>query len=65
MVHLSGEICPRCGSARLKSWSELTGEERMLAERLPTSAQLPLSERMKHRFCTRCWFETKDEATLA
>jgi hypothetical protein len=54
----------------LKSWSELTGEERMLAERLPaerlpTSAQLPLSERMKHRFCTRCWFETKDEATLA
>jgi ribosomal protein S27AE len=65
MVRLSGKLCPRCGAARLKGWPELSDEEKMLAERLPRSAEETLEERKRHRFCTRCWFETKDEAALA
>ena len=45
----------------MKSWDELTGDERLLAERLPLSAEFTLGERKKHRFCTRCWFENKEQ----
>jgi hypothetical protein len=41
----------------MKSWGELTDEERMLAEKLPLSAEYAPETRKKHRFCTRCWFE--------
>ena len=51
------KTCPRCGSPKLEAWGELTEDERLLAERLPASADYPLSERKKHRFCTRCWYE--------
>jgi len=50
-------ICPRCGAMKLKSWSDLTDDERFLAERLPASAEYSKDQRKKHRFCTRCWFE--------
>jgi len=56
MIHRPEKICPRCGFI-LKSWSELDDEQRMLAERLPMSAEYTTRERKKHRFCTRCWFE--------
>jgi hypothetical protein len=42
---------------RLKGWNDLTDDEKMLAGRLPMSAEYDLSKRKKHRFCTRCWFE--------
>ena len=51
--------CPRCGH-RLKTWSELSEDERMLAERLSASAEFPIETRKKHRFCTRCWYEAED-----
>lgn len=57
MVQPSEKICPRCLSPKLKSWDELTDEQKMLAERLPMSAEYTPKERKKHRFCTRCWFE--------
>jgi len=41
----------------MKTWGELTDEEKRLAERLPMSAEYTIEERIKHRFCTRCWFE--------
>jgi hypothetical protein len=49
--------CPKCHNGRMKSWQELDSEERMVAERLPLSAEISLTKRKKHRFCTRCWFE--------
>ena len=52
------EMCPRCDGGRLKGWDELTDDERFLAERLPASAEYSAAERKKHRFCTRCWFES-------
>ena len=49
--------CPRCGNHRLRSWSELSDEEREVVKRLPASADYSLEERQAHRWCTRCWFE--------
>jgi len=57
MVHPSEKTCPRCLSPKMKTWGELTDEEKRLAERLPMSAEYTIEERIKHRFCTRCWFE--------
>jgi hypothetical protein len=60
------DMCPRCGVARLKTWVEMDRDERLLAEKLPASAKYTSSERKKHRFCTRCWFEeTVDQGHLA
>jgi len=41
----------------MKSWPELTADEKLLADKLPLSAEYCLEKRKKHRFCTRCWFE--------
>jgi hypothetical protein len=57
-IDMSSSVeCPRCGSPKLKPWSELTADEKFLAERLPASADYTIEERTKHRICTRCWFE--------
>jgi len=50
-------ICPRCHHPRMKSWRDLTAEQKFLAERLPKSAEFTREQRKKHRFCERCWFE--------
>jgi hypothetical protein len=50
--------CPRCDTARIKSWDDLNDEEREVVKRLPASADYSLEERKAlHRWCTRCWFE--------
>jgi hypothetical protein len=50
----------------MKSWSELTEEEKELIKRLPLSATYPLEERQAtHRWCTRCWFESTATSTTA
>ena len=50
--------CPRCGVGRLKSWPELSDEEREVVKRLPASADYSLDERARrHRWCTNCWHE--------
>lgn len=53
----SKKTCPRCGSARLKNWDELTSDEKFTAERLPASAEISPEQRKRHSFCPRCWFE--------
>jgi ribosomal protein S27AE len=55
----SKNSCPRCGEVRLKTWDELTSDEKFTAERLPGSAQAPPEKRKRHVFCPRCWFETE------
>ena len=49
--------CPQCGSPKIKSWDELNDEQKFLVERLALSGDFTLSERKRHRFCTRCFFE--------
>jgi len=51
------KMCPKCHHPKMKSWEELSGEQKFLAERLPGSAEFSLEQRKKHRFCERCWFE--------
>jgi hypothetical protein len=53
--------CPRCDCPRMKRWSELTGDEKILAARLPMSATYSQRERETHLFCPRCWHEEADE----
>ena len=65
--HMTGkDSCPRCDKRGLKTWSELTDEEREVVKRLPLSADYPLAERQgKHRWCTRCWYEDKSASSAA
>jgi len=54
----SKDKCPRCGEGRLRSWNELTEDEREVARRLPASADYSLALRSAtHRWCNRCWYE--------
>ncbi len=51
------KMCPKCHHPKMKTWAELTDEQKFLAERLPSSAEFSRKQRKKHRFCERCWFE--------
>ena len=42
---------------------ELDRDDRIVAERLPQSAEFTPEERKKHRFCTRCWYEEIDSVS--
>lgn len=55
--NLTQKICPQCSSPKMKSWEELNDEQKFLVERLALSGDFTPSERKKHRFCTRCFFE--------
>ena len=65
MIHNSERKCPRCGFHKMRLWRELEADEKLLAEKLPASAEFTKEQRKKHRFCTRCWFEAEDTATNA
>lgn len=54
-------FCPRCGSPKMKSWDELTDDQKFLIEKMPLSADFTLEERKKHHFCERCLFETPEK----
>ena len=58
--------CPRCGEERLKAWADLNEDERQIVPRLPTAVEEPLAERQRtHLWCTRCWYEARDQGALA
>jgi hypothetical protein len=58
-----GTRCPRCGEGLLRGWGELGEEERMVARRLPASADYSPGEREAlHRWCTNCWYEETESA---
>jgi len=50
----------------LKSWAELNDEEREVVKRLPIAAGYSAQEREHlHRWCVRCWRETKETEEYA
>lgn len=51
------KICPNCGASKMKTWEELTDEQKFLVERLPANTDYTPEQRKKHRFCERCFFE--------
>lgn len=60
------DLCPKCHAAKMKTWDELDFEEKIIAERLPASADFSGAERKKHLFCIKCWFEeTENKNYLA
>jgi hypothetical protein len=61
MIDFREKICPKCHSPSMKNWKDLDPEQKMLAERLPASADYPKMQRKRHRFCTRCWFEEEGD----
>jgi hypothetical protein len=65
MRNFDAKKCPRCNAGRLKHWQELNDDEKILAERLPSSQKFKKDERRRHLFCPNCWFETRDDETLA
>jgi len=49
--------CPRCHEL-MRTWDELSDEERDVVNRLPASAEYASDERVAtHLWCTRCWYE--------
>ncbi len=56
--------CPNCGFWRLKTWNELTEDEKRLVEALPRNTEFTKEERKKHRFCEQCWFEIGVQETI-
>jgi predicted RNA-binding Zn-ribbon protein involved in translation (DUF1610 family) len=57
MDNFTGNICPQCGNEKLKSWHDLSADEQILIERLPASAEFSQTERKRHSWCPRCWYE--------
>jgi hypothetical protein len=57
--------CTRCGEGTIKSWSELTDEEREVVRRLPAAADYDGEElQTMPQWCTRCWYEAVEDETL-
>jgi hypothetical protein len=59
----SQRFCPKCGSPKIKRWSDLTEDEKFIVERLPASGEFSSEERRRHRFCSRCFYEDKAAET--
>jgi hypothetical protein len=51
--------CPRCQSARLKTWEELTSDEKFVMERLSINREDSTENRRNNLFCSLCGFETR------
>lgn len=63
---INNDHCPRCSEGQLKSWAELSDDEREVVKRLPDSADFSEDERRAtRRWCPRCWFEATDNTTSA
>ncbi|HEX9931091.1 MAG TPA: hypothetical protein VGB02_21325 [Pyrinomonadaceae bacterium] len=58
MQNIQEKFCPRCGNHKLKSWNELTDDEKILVAKLPLSAELSIDERCRNHWCARCWHES-------
>lgn len=64
-INYGARLCPNCQRGRLKNWSELSADEKMLVERLEKNTDYTKEERTRHLFCGECWFETEEFETFA
>lgn len=46
----------------MRYWDALDEEQKLLASKLPLSAEYSRDQRRQHRFCTKCWFEETDQS---
>lgn len=61
MMGFEENICPRCHQGKMKTWNELSADEKILAERLPLLAAFTRREREMHLFCPLCRFEQSEQ----
>jgi hypothetical protein len=54
--------CPKCEYKKLKTWDELTAEEKMVVKVKPS--KYSLEQRKKHSFCVRCFYEETNKPVL-
>ena len=47
--------CPKCDYKRLKTWNELSDDEKIIVK--VKHSEYSLAARKRHRFCVRCGFE--------
>ena len=60
------ERCPHCHEGSMRSWDELSDDEKAVVERLPQSADYNAKDRFAmHRWCVRCWYESTGSETAA
>jgi hypothetical protein len=57
-------ICPRCHSARLKGWPELTADEKLIFELVLKNSEYPPAQRKKHRYCVRCMHQEPNDSPI-
>lgn len=56
-------FCTNCGSPKMKTWDELTADEKFMIERLPSAGGFSFEERKRHHFCARCLYGDKSDET--
>lgn len=64
-ARLGERACPKCRRTLLKTWTQLSADEKFIAERQPASAEFSKEQRQRRLFCPNCWFETDDLETTA
>ena len=47
--------CPKCDYKKLKTWDELSEDEKIIVK--VKHSEFTLQEKKRHRFCVRCGFE--------
>ena len=58
MTTNSNKGCPRCHESEMRTWNELSDDEREVARRLPAAGDYAAAERQAtHQWCPRCWYE--------
>ena len=61
MENIDIKFCPNCGNTKMKRWENLTGEEKLLVEKLPPFADFSDEQRKRHLFCGRCFYEQTEQ----
>lgn len=51
--------CPKCDYKKLKTWQELTADEKFIVKL--KESKFKLEQIKTHRFCVRCGFEEVNE----
>lgn len=48
-------VCLKCGHGKLKTWNDLSEDEKMIAGRVSNAADFSNKDLWLIRFCVRCW----------
>ena len=59
-TNMNTNRCPRCDQGHLRTWDDLTPDEREVIRRLP--GDYTIEERQRHLWCTRCWYEATPDS---